>query len=119
MAASPETWLDALATAKAVFESIKSGIDFLTALRKYRQDRDTITESQRVSRVFSTYSDEEISSITKRLDECRRRFATEGSGEQRSKCFCSVFIDVADGNGRAIPLIDDWQNMFRQLCGKK
>jgi hypothetical protein len=117
--ASPETWLEALATTKAVFDFAKSGTDFLTALKKYRQDRNTITESRRVSVAFSTYSDEEIASITKRLDECRKRFATEGSGELRSNCFCSVFKDVADGNGGTIPLIDAWQNMFRQLCGRR
>ena len=117
--ASPDTWLEALATAKAVFESVKSGIDFLTALRKYRQDRATISESQRASTVFSTYSDAEISSITKRLSECRTRFAAEGDGKKRAECFCSVFRDVANGNGGEIPLIDDWQNMFRQLCARR
>src|SRR5580704_15912240 len=93
--ASPDTWLEALATAKAVFESVKSGIDFLTALKKYRQDRATIAESQRASRTFSTYSEAEIISITRRLDECRKRFAAEGDGRKRAECFCNVFNDVA------------------------
>ena len=116
--ASSETWLDALSTAKAVFESIKSGIDFLSALKKYRTDPATIRESQRVSKVFSTFSDAEVAAITKRLEECRRRFAAEGDGKRRNECFCSVFGDVRDGNGE-IPPIDDWQKMFRQLCGRK
>jgi hypothetical protein len=116
--ASPATWLDALATAKAVFESIKSGIDFLSALKKYREDPATIQESQRVSKVFSTFSESEVAAITKRLDECRKRFTAEGSGKQRNTCFCSVFSDVRDANG-GIPPIDDWQGMFRQLCERK
>ena len=47
MPASPDTWLGALATVKAAFESFKSGVDFLATVKKYRQDRDTITESRR------------------------------------------------------------------------
>jgi hypothetical protein len=117
--ASPETWLEVLATAKAVFDSVKSGVDFLSSLRKYRADASTIQESRRASRVFSTYSDAEIASVTSRLEDCRKRFAAEGSGEQRARCFCSVFKDLADGNGGEIPLIDDWQNMFRQLCVRR
>jgi hypothetical protein len=116
--ASPETWLDALSTAKAVFESIKSGVDFLSALKKYRGDPETIRESRRVSEVFSTFSESEVSAITKRLEECRRRFAAEGDGKRRAACFCSVFEDVRDGNGEIRP-IDDWQNMSRQLCSRK
>jgi hypothetical protein len=116
--ASPQTWLEALATTKAVFESIKSGIDFLSALKRYRADPATIQESQRVSKVFSTFSDGEVAAITKRLEECRKRFAAEGSGHQRTACFCSVFNDLKDGNG-GIPPIDDWENMFRQLCGRR
>jgi hypothetical protein len=116
--ASPETWLEALSTAKAVFESVKSGIDFLSVLKKYRADPATIQESKRVSAVFSTFSDAEVAAIAKRLDECRKRFAAEGSGQQRAACFCSVFSDVRDGNG-GIPPIDDWQNMFRQLCSRR
>jgi hypothetical protein len=116
--ASPDKWLEALSTAKAVFESIKSGIDFLSALRKYRSDPATIQESRRISVAFSTFSDEEVDSITQRLEECRKRFAAEGSGKQRSKCFCNVFADVKDGNGGDIPVIDDWQDMYRQLCAK-
>ena len=66
--------------------------------------------------MFSTYSEAEVESIAKRLNECRTRFAAEGDGKKRAECFCSVFRDVADGNGGEIPLVDDWQNMFQQLC---
>jgi hypothetical protein len=117
--ASPDTWLGALATVKAAFESFKSGVDFLDALKKYRQDRDTIAESRRVSVVFSSYSEEEIASIEKRIQECQKRFIAEGDGKKRNSCICSVLKDVADGNGGVIPLIDDWQNISRQMCGSR
>jgi hypothetical protein len=116
--ASSETWLEALSAAKALFESVKTGIDFWGAVKKYRHDSDTIKESNRVSRVFSTFSEAEVKSIIQRLEDCRKRFATEGSGEQRARCFCSVFQDVSDANG-GIPEIDDWPNMFLQLCSRK
>jgi hypothetical protein len=61
--ASPDAWLTALSTAKAVFESIKSGVDFLSALKKYRADPATVQESRRASRVFSTFSEAEVESI--------------------------------------------------------
>jgi hypothetical protein len=116
--ATSDNWLLALSTVKAVFESVKSGMDFATALKKYHDDPATIRESQRVSRIFSTFSDDEVASITRRLEECRTRFTAEGSGKQRATCFCSVLRDVKDANG-GIPLIDDWPNMFRQLCGRR
>lgn len=114
--ASPEVWIEALSTAKALFDLIMSGMDFVTARDKYRKESSILDESKRVSEVFSTFSDDEVNSITKRLDACRERFISEGSGEQRAECFCSVFRDVEDANG-GIPAIDDWQKMFQQLCG--
>ncbi|MGH9521054.1 MAG: hypothetical protein ACRD3E_00830 [Terriglobales bacterium] len=113
--ATAKTWLELLATAKAVFDTIKSGIDFGTAYEKHRNESDTRNEAQRVSVAFSTYSDDEVNAILARLQDCRARFITEGSGPQRQRCFCSVFLDVAEGNGGVMPEIDDWRNMFDQF----
>jgi hypothetical protein len=115
--ATSDTWLAALSTVKAAFETVKSGADFVSSVRKYRKDKDTIRESRRVSKVFSTFSEKEVASITKRLEECQKRFAAEGDGQKRAECYCNVFDDVRDGNG-GIPAIDDWQNIVRQICAK-
>ncbi len=75
----------------------------------------TIAEAERVSQVFSTYSEPEVQAILERLKACRDRFITEGSGTGRKKCLCSVFKDVIDGNGGKLPHIDDWENIYNQL----
>jgi hypothetical protein len=116
--ATPDTRLTALSTVKAVFEAVKSGADVALSIRKYREDKDTIRESSRVSKVFSTFSDEEVASITKRLEECQKRFAAEGDGQKRAECSCNVFADIRKANG-GIPAIDDRRNIFRQVCAKQ
>lgn len=118
--ASPEVWLEALSWAKAVFELFTTGANVYDAYEKHRRERDTIAESRRVSRTFSTYSDEEIEAVSKRLKECRDRFITEGSGPQRARCFCSVLNDLKSGNGGVLPIIDDWARMYAQMqCDKQ
>ncbi|SRR6266566_974192 len=117
--ASPENWLELLATAKALFETAGSAIRFLSALRHYLKDPETVAESHRVSEVFSTYSEAEIRTAIRRLNECREHFIREGSGRQRIRCFCSVFDDFKIGNGGRLPQINDWQRMYHQLgCDK-
>ena len=113
--ASAQLWLELLAVSKAVFESTKAVIDFAATVQKYRRDPATIREAQRVSAQFSTYSDAEIDSLTKRMEACRMRFIDEGSGPQRAACMCSVLTDAMYGNGGQLPAIDDWHNMYGQL----
>lgn len=119
--ASPQTWLEILAWLKTLFETTKATIDLTTTYQKYRQDRETIQESQRVSVAFaSTYSDTEVDALLKRIEACRDRFIAEGSGKNRNACLCSVFQDAIDGNGGTLPLIDDWEKMYRTLgCARK
>jgi hypothetical protein len=113
--ASPELWLEVLSLTKALFDAVKSGADVLESYRKHRQEQDTINESQRVSVAFSTYSEAEVRSILLRLEQCRDRFIAQGGGADRARCLCSVFNEARIGNGGTLPLIDDWENMYRQL----
>ena len=113
--ASFQVWLEVLSWIKALFDAIKSGADLQSAFQRHRMERATIAEAQRVSRTFSTFSQQEVEAILKRLQSCRDRFISEGSGTARRKCLCSVFKDVVDANGGRLPLIDDWENIVRQL----
>lgn len=117
--ASPEKWLEILAWIKTLFEATKASIDLKTTYLKYRNDRETVQESQRVSVAFSTFSEEEVDSLLDRIEGCRARFIAQGSGSDRARCICSVLQEAMEGNGGALPLIDDWQNIYRQLnCSK-
>ena len=116
--ASPEAWLELLAMVKAGFEAAREGVEFLQAFRNHQREPDTIAESRRVSHVFSTYSDDEIRAASRRIDDCRKRFIREGSGEQRVLCVCSVLNDFRVGNGGVIPQIDYWPEYWEQLCAR-
>jgi hypothetical protein len=117
--ASFQAWLEVLSWIKALFEATTLGVDLQRAYQQHHEERATIDEAQRVSVAFSTFSEDEVEAILKRLKACRDRFITEGSGQARRQCLCSVFKDVIDGNGGTLPHIDDWENIFRQLsCSK-
>lgn len=107
--------MELLATTKAFFEWARSAVEFARTYSHYREDRETLAESRRVSRVFSTYSEDEIRAAAARLRDCYERFVREGSGPQRVRCICSVLDDFRVGNGGELPLIDDWEGIYRQL----
>lgn len=113
--ASPLLWLEALAGLKALYDLIQGGVDYATSLARHRAESDTITEAGRASRTYSTYSDEEVEQLIKKIDGCRKRFVAQGSGADRARCLCSIFKEISDGNGGALPSIDDWQRMYSQL----
>ena len=115
MAASFQTWLEVLSYTRALFEGITLGADVLEQYRKHRNERDTILEAERVSLVFSPYSEAEVQSILNRLKACQDRFISEGSGSARKRCLCNVFKDVMEGSGGRLPRIDDWENIYGQL----
>jgi hypothetical protein len=118
--ASPQLWLEALAWVKTLFEATKATIDLRETYEKYRADKETLQEAQRVSVAFSTYSDAEVESLLRRLAGCRERFIAQGGGAERAQCVCSVLREAMDGNGGTLPVIDDWQNIYRQLkCSRK
>jgi ribosomal 50S subunit-associated protein YjgA (DUF615 family) len=115
-----ELWLEILSLTKALFDAIKSGADVIESYHKHRQEKETIQESQRVSVVFLTYSENELKAILSRLEQCRDRFIKQGGGGDRASCICSVLNEVKHGNGGRLPLIDNWENIYRQLgCGDK
>jgi len=115
-----EVWLEVLSWTKALFEATTLGADLYTAYDQHRRERDTIAEARRVSATDSTYSPEEVDAILRRLQACRDRFVTEGSGPARRNCLCSVFRDAMEGNGGQMPPIDNWRGMFDQLnCPSK
>ena len=118
--ASFQVWLEVLSWIKALFDATTLGVDLQKAYQQHRAEKDTIAEAERVSQVFSTFSEDEVKAILQRLQACRDRFITEGSGMARRTCLCSVFRDVINGNGGTLPHIDDWENIFRQLkCSKE
>jgi hypothetical protein len=118
MSASAQTWLDMLAWTKALFETTKATVDVVAIFQKYRNDPETQREAQRVSAVFSTFSEEEVQSLSKRMANCQTQFAVEGNADQRLSCICSVLDTAKTANGGRLPLIDDWQKIHNQLCSK-
>ena len=117
---SSELWLQVLSWTKALFDAVKSGEDVFASYQKHRQEKDTIEESRRVSKTFSTYTENEVKSILARLEGCRDRYIKHGGGKDRSNCLCSILNEVKEGNGGQLPRIDDWDNIYRQLnCGAK
>lgn len=96
------------------------GRDFATSFRQHRDEADTIAESNRVAAQFSTYSDEEVRELIRKINGCRDPFIKQGSGADRARRICSIFHEIQDGNGGQLPLIDDWDRMFNQLkCKRK
>lgn len=113
--ASPFTWLEALAGFKALYDLLEFGRDYATSYLQHRQEADTVAESHRVSQIFSTYSDEEVRALVRKIEGCRDRFIQQGSGKDQARCLCSIFNEIRDGNGGRLPVIDDWQRMYDQL----
>lgn len=113
--ADPLKWVEALAGLKALYDVVQFGADYASAYAKHRRERETITESQRVSAQFSTYSDREVEDIIRRIEECRDRFIRQGSGKDRARCLCSILNEVREGNGGRLPRIDNWQGMYEDL----
>jgi hypothetical protein len=116
--ADPHLWLELLAGLKSLFD-LATGVEgYWESHRRHLAEPDTISESQRVSGVFSTFSDAEIRELIRKIEGCRDRFILQGSGHDRARCLCSIFNEIQDGNGGSLPLIDDWQRMYQQLnCG--
>jgi hypothetical protein len=112
---NPLLWLEALAGLKALYDVIEWGVDYAAALRKHKEESETIAESQRVAVAFSTYSDAEVEAIIRKINGCRDRFIQQGGGTDRARCLCSIFQEIKNGNGGDLPRIDDWQRMFDQL----
>jgi hypothetical protein len=79
---------------------------FTDFLNRRRAAPNYVARGQLLQAALSTYSDDEIEAIKKRIESCRDRFIAEGSGAQRKVCLCSVLSDVRDGNGGTIPMPD-------------
>jgi hypothetical protein len=116
--ANPLLWLEALAGLKALYDLAEGAVDFAASIQRHRQEADTIAEARRISVVFSTYSDREVEELLRKIEGCRDRFITQGSGADRARCLCSIFNEIKYGNGGSLPLLDDWSRMYQQLnCG--
>lgn len=113
--AEPFLWLEALAGLKALFDLFKGAPDYYERLRAHMRESDTIRESKRVAETFSTYSDDEVRSVLKRIEGCRSRFIAQGGGSERAQCLCSIFNELRSGNGGMLPVIDDWARMYSHL----
>jgi hypothetical protein len=118
--ANPLLWLEALAGLKALYDLSEGAVDYAASLRKHRDEKDTQAAARIASATYSTYSDAEIEAILKRIEGCRQRFITQGGGDDRKICLCSIFKEIAAGNGGVLPDVDDWGNMFRRLnCSRR
>ena len=113
--ASVLVWLEAIAGIHALYDAITTGVDYAMAFERRRRDPQMLAEAERAQIQFSTYSDEEIKEISRRIEGCRKRFIEQGSGKDRSRCLCSVLNEIRDGNGGALPPIDNWPDMYDQL----
>jgi len=113
--ASPFIWLEALAGIKALYDLAKGAADYTLSFQRHRQESDTIKEAERISSAFSTYSDREVEELIRKIEGCRDRFISQGSGRDRARCLCSILNEIKDGNGGRLPLIDDWQRMYAEL----
>jgi hypothetical protein len=109
------TWLEFLATVKAVSEALTSTVDLVTAIERYILDPQTEREAAIASVRYMTFSDKEVEALTDRLLRCADRFVMEGDGQQRRRCICSVLLDAKEGNGDEIPDIADMPKVFEQL----
>jgi len=116
---NPLLWLEALAGLKALYDLAEGAPDYVANLRRHMEESATINEARRVAETFSTYSDDEIRAILKRIEGCRARFIAQGGGEDRTSCLCSIFKEIKDGNGGFLPLIDDWARMYKRLNCQK
>jgi hypothetical protein len=113
-------WLEALAGLKALYDLASGVPDYVSSYLRHKEDQATIAESRRASETFSTYSDDELGAIIRRIEGCRDRFIEQGSGLDRSRCLCSIFKEIRDGNGGRLPRIDAWERMYEQLkCNSK
>lgn len=113
--ATPLLWLEALAGLKALYDLVQGGVDYAASYRQHRQEKDTVSESRRASVTSSTYSDKELEEIIRKIEGCRDRFISQGSGADRARCFCSILNEINDGNGGSLPHIDAWPRMYDQL----
>ena len=64
---------------------------------------------------FNTYGKNEVEAIVNRIENCRRLFIDEGSGDDRRRCLCSVLRNVSSGNNGLI-LILTGGGYVRALC---
>ena len=87
----PLLWLEALAGVKALFDLFEGAPDYYARLRAHMQESDTIAESKRVAETFSTYSDEEVHSLLKRIEGCRDRFITQPAFASRVTLLLAFF----------------------------
>ena len=113
--ASPLIWLEALAGLKALYDLAKGAADYTLSYQKHRQEPDTIREANRISSALSTYSDREVEELLKKIEGCRDRFISQGSGKDRARCLCSILSEIKDGNGGHLPHVDDWRRMYDEL----
>jgi len=108
-------WAAIAAIVSAMCDVINTGKDIFQEFFDRRiAAPDSMERAARLQQALSTYSDDEIKAINKRLQACRDRFVREGSGPQRRDCLCSVLQDVKDGNGGTIPF-PDWEQAYNTL----
>lgn len=118
--ANPLLWLEALAGLKALYDLAEGAVDYTASLRRHREEAATIAEARRASETFSTFSDREIQELIRRIESCRDRFISQGSGHDRARCLCSILHEIKAGNGGRLPRIDDWERMYSVLrCAQK
>jgi hypothetical protein len=117
---SPTDWQTISATISAMAEVIRTKENnFDIFFEQYLHSAEIGRLAASLSQSFSTYSDGELQEIAARLEKCRKAFQEQFSGEDRTKCLCSILRNVKDGNGGLIP-VSDWWSMYELLkCDRR
>jgi hypothetical protein len=113
--ANPLTWLEALAGFKALYDLVSGAPDYYASLKRHREEQATVRAAHLANQLYSTFSDRELEELIHKIEACRDRFIQQGSGKDRSRCLCSIFNEIMDGNGGELPNIDGWHEMYAQL----
>jgi len=118
MAFTSAEWAALAANISAMIDVYRIGKEtFETYFDRRLNSKSNADKAKALEQSFGTYSDSEIDAIEARIQSCRDRFITEGSGEARKNCLCSVLQDVMMGNGGTIP-DSEWSNVYDALgCG--
>ena len=76
--------------------------------------KDYVARGEALQKALSSYDNDEIEAINRRIRSCKDRFIREGSGQSRKTCLCSVLTDVKDGNGGEFPF-PEWRIWYKQI----
>ena len=66
---------------------------------------------------FNSFGPAEVESIANGLAQCRTDFVRHRDGRKRVECICAILDEVKVANGGSFPDIDNWRQLYTELCG--